>query len=122
MDLHNGHKSSYVFISLSFFYVTKEISYLKRNAGNPRIKNLRFSKFKIYLIRGEKLIMIEQKVNNLDLGDFSRVWKMTFDSMIAGTQIYSTVFLIILYIPSFLLEIRVIIKISKSPWYPLICD
>ena len=66
--------------------------------------------------------MIEQKVNNLDLGDFSRVWKMTFDSMIAGTQIYSTVFLIILYIPSFLLEIRVIIKISKSPWYPLICD
>ena len=32
-----------------------------------------------------------------------------------------TVFLIILYTPIFLLEIRVIIKISSHPWYPLIC-
>ena len=33
-----------------------------------------------------------------------------------------TVFLIILYTPIFLLEIRVIIKISSHPWYLLICD
>ena len=33
-----------------------------------------------------------------------------------------TVFLIILYTPIFLLEIRVIVKISSHPWYPLICD
>ena len=37
-------------------------------------------------------------------------------------EICSTVFLIILYTPSFLLEIRLIIKISKNPWYPLICE
>ena len=35
---------------------------------------------------------------------------------------WSTVFLIILYTPIFLLEIRVIIKLSSHPWYPLICD
>ena len=34
----------------------------------------------------------------------------------------NTVFLIILYTPIFLLEIRVIIKILSHPWYPLICD
>ena len=33
-----------------------------------------------------------------------------------------TVFLIILQPPRFLLEIRVIIKISKNPWYPINCD
>ena len=33
-----------------------------------------------------------------------------------------TVYLILLHTPSFLLEIRVIIKISSQPWYPLICD
>ena len=37
-------------------------------------------------------------------------------------QRYSTVFHIILYNPIFLLEIRVIIKISSHPWYPLISD
>ena len=33
-----------------------------------------------------------------------------------------TVYLILLHTPSFLLEIRVIIKISKNPWYPINCD
>ena len=38
-------------------------------------------------------------------------------------QIFAcTEFLIILYTPNFLLEIRVIIKLSSHPWYPLICD
>ena len=34
----------------------------------------------------------------------------------------NTVFLIILYTPSFFLVIKVFIKISSHPWYPLICD
>jgi hypothetical protein len=29
---------------------------------------------------------------------------------------------IILYPSNFLLEIRVIVKISKNPWYPINCD
>ena len=36
-------------------------------------------------------------------------------------RICDTVFLIISYTPSFLLEIRVIIKMSH-PWYPINCD
>ena len=35
---------------------------------------------------------------------------------------FGTVFLILLHTPSFLLEIRVIIKISSHPWYHINCD
>ena len=34
----------------------------------------------------------------------------------------NTVCFIILYTPRFFLEIRVIIKILKNPWYPINCD
>ena len=40
----------------------------------------------------------------------------------AVTWYVFTVFLIILYTPLIFLEIRVIIKISSHPWYPINCD
>ena len=44
-----------VMFSFPCFYVTKEIRILlKRNAGNPRVKE--FKVFKIYLIKRKKLI------------------------------------------------------------------
>ena len=42
------------------------------------------------------------------------------DSDVTDTP--DTVYLILLHTPRFLLEIRVIIKISKNPWYPINCD
>ena len=49
-----------------FFYVTKEISYLKRNAGNPRVKGQGFQNLSNKTRKIELLIMIELQVNNLD--------------------------------------------------------
>jgi hypothetical protein len=37
-------------------------------------------------------------------------------------SLHITVCFIILYPPRFFLEIRVIIKILKNPWYPINCD
>ena len=50
------------------------------------------------------------------------VWTQFFPFLTVWTPPTSTVCDIILYPPSFFLKIRVIIKISKNPWYPINWD
>ena len=58
---------------------------------------------------------------NPETGTFLKLQSMRFPTH-TKIELMCTVFLIFLYTPSFLLEIRVDIKIWSHPWYPLICD